>query len=129
MRSVNKVFLIGNLTSDPSVKYAPSGTAVATFGLATNYSIKDTNGGGYKDNVTYHNIVCYQKLAERAAQYLKKGNPVHIEGRLNTTSWEKDGHKNVRTEIVVTDLVMLGGKPSAPEQTQQVPINDSDIPF
>ncbi len=109
-KSVNKVILIGNLGKDPEVKYTPSGTAVAKFSLATNERYKD-KAGEWQDRTEWHNIVAWQRTAEIAAEYLKKGRSVYIEGRLRTDSWEdKNTHeKKYRTEIVVTDLVLLGG--------------------
>jgi single-strand DNA-binding protein len=109
-KSVNKVILIGNLGKDPEVKYTPSGTAVAKFSLATNERYKDKNGE-WQDRTEWHNIVAWQRTAEIAGEYLKKGRTVYIEGRLRTDSWEdKNTHeKKYRTEIVVSDLVLLGG--------------------
>lgn len=152
-KSVNKVILIGNLGKDPEVKYTPSGTAVAKFSLATNERYKD-KAGEWQDRTEWHNIVAWQRTAEIAGEYLKKGRSVYIEGRLRTDSWEdKNTHeKKSRTEIVVTDLVLLSGgrgeggeggggrgRPAAAEQSaapappenpaQNAEITDEDIPF
>jgi single-strand DNA-binding protein len=108
-KSVNKVILIGNLTRDPEVKYTPQGTAVAQIGIATNERFKDKEGQ-WQDRPEYHNIVAWQRLAEIAGEYLKKGSKVYIEGRLQTRSWEKDGTKHYKTEVVAGDLVLLGGR-------------------
>ena len=108
-KSVNKVILIGNLTRDPEVKYTPQGTAVAKIGIATNERFKDKDGQ-WQDRPEYHNIVAWQRLAEIAGEYLKKGSKVYIEGRLQTSSWEKDGQKHYKTEVVAGDLVLLGGR-------------------
>jgi single-strand DNA-binding protein len=108
-KSVNKVILIGNLTRDPEVKYTPQGTAVAKIGIATNERFKDKEGQ-WQDRPEYHNIVAWQRLAEIAGEYLKKGSKVYIEGRLQTSSWEKDGQKHYKTEVVAGDLVLLGGR-------------------
>lgn len=108
-KSVNKVILIGNLTRDPEVKYTPQGTAVAQIGIATNERFKDKDGQ-WQDRPEYHNIVAWQRLAEIAGEYLKKGSKVYIEGRLQTRSWEKDGQKHYKTEVVAGDLVLLGGR-------------------
>jgi single-strand DNA-binding protein len=108
-KSVNKVILIGNLTRDPEVKYTPQGTAVAKIGIATNERFKDKEGQ-WQDRPEYHNIVAWQRLAEIAGEYLKKGSKVYIEGRLQTSSWEKDGVKHYKTEVVAGDLVLLGGR-------------------
>ncbi|MBZ5646588.1 MAG: single-stranded DNA-binding protein [Acidobacteriia bacterium] len=109
-KSVNKVILIGNLGKDPEVKYTPNGTAVAKFSLATNERYKDKEGN-WQDRTEWHNITAWQRTAEIAGEYLKKGRTVYIEGRLRTDSWEdKNTHeKKYRTEIVVENLVLLGG--------------------
>lgn len=97
---LNKVFLYGNLTRDPELKALPSGQQVASFGLATNRTF--TNKEGQKQEQTeFHNIVAFGRTAEVMGQYLKKGRPVFVEGRLQTRSWESEGRKNYRTEIVV----------------------------
>ncbi|MEK7080108.1 MAG: single-stranded DNA-binding protein [Patescibacteria group bacterium] len=99
----NKVFLYGNLTRDPEVKALPSGQSVASFGLATNRTF--TNKEGAKQEQTeFHNIVAFGRTAEVMGQYLKKGRPAFIEGRLQTRSWEAEGRKNYRTEIVVDNF-------------------------
>jgi len=110
-KSVNKVILIGNLGKDPEVKYTPNGTAIAKFSLATNERYKDKEGN-WQDRTEWHNIVAWQRLAEIAGEYLKKGRPVYIEGRIQTRSWDdKDsGQKKYMTEIVAHDLVLLGGR-------------------
>lgn len=97
---LNKVLLYGNLTRDPEVKALPSGQQVTSFGLATNRTF--TNKEGAKQEQTeFHNIVAFGRTAEVMGQYLKKGRPVFIEGRLTTRSWESEGKKNYKTEIVV----------------------------
>ncbi len=110
-KSVNKVILIGNLGRDPEVKYTPSGTAYAKFSIATNERYKDKEGN-WQDRTEWHNIVAWQRLAEIAGEYLKKGGKVYIEGRIQTRSWEdKNSHeKKYMTEIVANDLVLLGGR-------------------
>ena len=114
-KSVNKVILIGNLGKDPEVKYTPSGTAVATFSLATNERYKDKEGQ-WQDRTEWHNIVAWQRTAEIVGEYLKKGRSVYVEGRLQTRSWDdKDGQKHYKTEIVAQDLVLLGGGREAGE--------------
>jgi single-strand DNA-binding protein len=108
-RSVNKVILIGNLGKDPELRYAPSGAAVTSFSIATTEQWKDQEGNP-QERTTWHNIVVWGKLAEIAAEYLKKGRKVYIEGRLQYRDYEtKDGNKRSVTEVVVSDLVMLGG--------------------
>lgn len=97
---LNKVFLYGNLTRDPELKALPSGSQVASFGLATNRVWKDKDGAK-QESAEFHNIVLFGKQAEVASQYLKKGKPVFIEGRIQTRSWDADdGSKRYKTEIV-----------------------------
>ena len=97
---INKVILYGNLTKDPELKSLPSGMHVNSFSLATNRSTKDASGAK-KDIPEYHNIVAFGKTAEIIHQYVKKGNPIYIEGRIQTRSWDgQDGKKNYRTEII-----------------------------
>ncbi len=110
-KSVNKVILVGNLGKDPEVKFTPSGVPVAKFSLATNERYKD-KGGEWQDRTEWHNIVAWQRLAEIVGEYVKKGSKIYIEGRLQTSSWEdkQSGEKKYRTEIVASDLVLLGGR-------------------
>lgn len=109
-KSVNKVILIGNLGKDPEVRYTPTGTAVATLAIATNERFKDKEGN-WQDRTEWHKVIAWQRLAEIAGEYLKKGRSVYIEGKLQTRSWEdKNTHeKKYATEIVANDLVLLGG--------------------
>lgn len=100
---LNKVLLYGNLTRDPEVRALPSGQQVVTFGMATNRTYKDKSGA-QKDMTEFHNIVAFGRVAEVMGQYLKKGRPVYVEGRLQTRSWEADGQKKYRTEIVVDNF-------------------------
>lgn len=101
---LNKVFLYGNLTRDPELKALPSGGQVANFGLATNRTYKDKNGGK-QEATEFHNIVAFGRTAELIAQYMKKGQPLFVEGRITTRSWDgQDGKKNYRTEIVVENF-------------------------
>lgn len=103
---INKVILYGNLTRDPELKALPSGSSVTSFSLATNRVYKDAQGVR-QEAVDYHNVVVFGAQAENAAKYLKKGGGVFIEGRLQTRSWEKDGQKQYRTEVVA-DRVQFG---------------------
>ena len=111
MKSVNKVILIGNLGKDPEVKFTPQGTPVAKITVATNERFKDKDGQ-WQDRTEWHNVVLWQRLAEIAGEYLKKGGKVYIEGRLQTRSWDdkQTGQKKYMTEIVGNDLVLLGGR-------------------
>lgn len=109
MASVNKVILVGNLGRDPEVRFMPNGEAVCNFSIATTDSWKDKSGAK-QERTEWHNIVMYRKLAEIAGEYLKKGRPVYIEGRLQTRKWEKDGVTRYNTEIIADQMQMLGGR-------------------
>jgi single-strand DNA-binding protein len=145
---INKAMVYGNLTRDPEMKALPSGMNVTSFSLATNRRYKDRDGN-YQDAVDYHNITVFGRQAETVSQYLKKGSGAFVEGRLQTRSWEKDGVKHYRTEIVA-DRVQFGPRtggesgvapaaaaptdgaeakaPAAPEYPEE-DINPEDIPF
>ena len=150
-KSVNKVILIGNLGKDPEVKYTPQGTAVAKLTVATNERYKDKSGE-WQDRTEWHNVVLWQRLAEIAGEYLKKGGKVYIEGRLQTRSWDdkQTNQKKYMTEVVANDLVLLSGRGEGggggegysrgnanhfdqrtpePEPAGSSPITDEDIPF
>ena len=147
---INKAIVYGNLTRDPEMKALPSGQQVTSFSLATNRVWKD-KAGAKQESVDYHNIVLFGRLAELAAQYLKKGSGVYIEGRMQTRSWDDASGKKYRTEVIA-DTMQFGprssGAPStgsyapaasktatkAPEvlETIEYPeedINPDDIPF
>jgi single-strand DNA-binding protein len=111
-KSVNKVILIGNLGKDPEVKFTPQGTAVAKITVATSSSYKDKQSGEWKETTEWHNVVLWQRTAEIAGEYLKKGSKVYIEGRLQTRSWDDktSGQKKYMTEVVANELVLLGGR-------------------
>lgn len=100
---LNKAFLYGNLTRDPELRALPSGQQVASFSIATNRTFRNKEGQ-QQDQTEYHNIVAFGRQAEVIGQYLKKGRPVFIEGRIQTRSWEAEGKKNYRTEIVVDNF-------------------------
>jgi len=100
---LNKAFLYGNLTRDPELRALPSGAQVASFGIATNRTFRNKEGQ-QQDQTEYHNIVAFGRQAEVIGQYLKKGRPVFIEGRIQTRSWEAEGQKKYRTEIVVDNF-------------------------
>lgn len=106
---LNKVFIIGNLTRDPELKALPSGTKVCSFGVATNRVYKDKDGNR-QDSTEFHNISAFGRTAELVAQYMKKGSQVYLEGRLQTRSWEANGEKKYRTEIIA-DTVQFGSRP------------------
>lgn len=107
---LNKVMIIGRLTRDPEMRSTPNGANVTQIGLATNYVYTNQQSGQRVEQVEYHNIVLWRKLAEIANQYLRKGQRVFIEGRLQTRSWDaQDGSKRSRTEIVADNMIMLDG--------------------
>ena len=113
-RGVNKVILIGNLGSDPEVRYTPDGVPVANFNLATSESWNDRNTGERQERTEWHRLVLWRKLAEIAGQYLKKGAKIYVEGKLQTRSWDdQSGQKRYTTEIVVNDMQMLDSRGEA----------------
>src|SRR5512136_978736 len=110
MASLNKVMLIGNLGKDPEVRYTASGTAVASFSLATSEKFKNKNGE-WEEKTEWHNITLWARLAEIAGEYLSKGKTVYIEGRLQTRKWQdRDGRDRYTTEIVGEKMQMLSAK-------------------
>ena len=108
-RGVNKVILVGNLGNDPEVRYMPNGNAVANVSLATSDSWKDKNTGDQQERTEWHRVVFFNRLAEIVEQYVKKGSKIYVEGRLQTRSWEQEGVKRYTTEIVASEMQMLGG--------------------
>ena len=153
-KSVNKVILFGNVGKDPEIRSTPSGTMVATFGLATSDRHQDPQGN-WQDRTEWHNLVAFKRTAEIVRDYVKKGSKLYIEGKLRTSNWEdkKSGQKRYKTEIIVNDLSLLSGRdegsggggysrgggdaasydqrPPAPREDigQQAEISDDDIPF
>ncbi len=111
MASVNKVILIGNLGRDPEVRYAPSGSAICNVTIATSRQWKNKDSGERQEETEWHRVVFYDRLAEIAGEYLKKGRPVYVEGRLKTRKWtDKDGVEKYTTEIVAEQMQLLGGR-------------------
>jgi single-strand DNA-binding protein len=111
MASVNKVILIGNLGRDPEVRYATSGSAICNITLATSRQWKDKTSGERQEETEWHRVVFYDRLAEIAGEYLKKGRPVYVEGRLKTRKWtDKDGVEKYTTEIVADQMQLLGSR-------------------
>ncbi len=111
MASINKVIIIGNLGRDPEVRYTPSGAAVCNVSVATTRNWKDKNSGDKVEETEWHRVVFYDRLAEIAGEYLKKGRSVYVEGRLKTRKWQdKDGKDNYTTEIVAEQMQLLGGR-------------------
>jgi len=153
-KSVNKVILLGNVGKDPEIKSTPSGTMVATFGLATSDRYQDPQGN-WQDRTEWHNLVAFKRTAEIIRDYVKKGSKLYVEGSLRTSNWEDktSGQKRYKTEIIVNDLSLLSGRDEGsgggsysrgggdsadydqrqPAQrddiSQQAEISDDDIPF
>ena len=111
MASVNKVVLIGNLGKDPETRYSPNGGAICNVRLATTRNWKDKTSGERKEETEWHSVVFYDRLAEIAGEYLKKGRPVYVEGRLKTRKWQdKEGQERYTTEIIATEMQLLGSR-------------------
>jgi single-strand DNA-binding protein len=154
-RGINKVIIVGNLGQDPETRHMPSGGAVTNLSIATSETWKDKQTGEQKENTEWHRVVFFNRLAEIAGEYLKKGSKVYVEGRLQTRKWQdKDGNDRYSTEIVANEMQMLdsrgggggggdygggsnmgGGQQSAP-QSEGAPAQpknfddfDDDIPF
>ena len=110
-RGINKVILVGNLGKDPEVRYMPNGNAVANITLATTESWKDKQTGETQEKTEWHRVVLFRRLGEIAGEYLKKGSQVYVEGSLRTRKWQdKSGNDRYTTEIIASDMQMLGGR-------------------
>jgi len=148
-RGINKVILVGNLGADPETRYMPSGSAVTNLSVATSESWKDKQTGEQKDRTEWHKVAMFNRLAEVAAEYLRKGSQVYIEGKIRTRKWQdRDGNDRWTTEIIADEMQMLGGRggggggggsapmssgqdsgpPSSPPQAGPDDFDD-DIPF
>ena len=147
-RGINKVILVGNLGRDPETRYMPSGGAVTNVSIATSKSWRDRDSGEQKERTEWHRVVFFNRLAEIANEYLKRGSKVYVEGELRTREWEREGQKHYTTEIVANEMQMLdsrgeggmgamSGGGAAPSRSQQSddfgppPSDDfeDDIPF
>ena len=147
-RGVNRITIVGNLGQDPEVKYMPSGGAVTNISVATSESWKDKQTGQPQERTEWHRIVFFNRLAEIAGEYLKKGSQVYLEGSLRTRKWQdQSGQDRYTTEIVASEMQMLGGRqsmdnmapsqpqqhapqqPAAPAPAQGINEFDGDIPF
>lgn len=141
-RGINKVILIGRLGADPETRYMPSGGAVTNLRLATSESWRDRETGEQQERTEWHNVAMFGRLAEIAAEYLRKGSQVYVEGRLRTRKWQdRDGNDRYTTEVIANEMQMLGGRggAGAPAQSQAAaPASavappaedfDDDIPF
>lgn len=110
-RGINKVIVVGNVGADPETRYMPSGSAVTNLTVATNESWKDKQTGEKKERTEWHRVAMFNRLAEIAAEYLRKGSQVYIEGKLRTRKWQdKDGQDRYTTEIIADEMQMLGGR-------------------
>ena len=110
-RGINKVIIVGNVGGDPETRYMPSGSAVTNLTVATNESWKDKQTGDKKERTEWHRVAMFNRLAEIAAEYLRKGSQVYIEGKLRTRKWQdKDGQDRYTTEIIADEMQMLGGR-------------------
>ena len=142
-RGINKVILVGNLGADPETRYMPSGSAVTNLSIATSEQWKDKQSGEQKERTEWHKVAMFNRLAEIAAEYLRKGSQVYIEGKLRTRKWQdRDGKDRWTTEIIADEMQMLGGRggggsapmssgsgtSSAPPQPPADEFDD-DIPF
>ena len=129
MAGVNKAILIGHLGSDPEVRYTPDGTAVANFNIATSREWKDKASGEKKKQTEWHRIVVFRRLAEICGEYLSKGSQIYIEGHLQTREWQdKDGNKRTTTEIVASQMQMLGSRGSNQGSGQSAGPSSSNAP-
>jgi len=143
--TINKVLIIGRLGKDPDMRYAPSGTAIASFSVATNHSVKDAEGS-WNEQTEWHNVKTFGRQAEFVGEYLKKGRQVFVEGRLQTSSWEdQSGQKKYRTEIIASNVQFIGSKseseasgpapakdepaPAEDNQAPEPPAEEEDLPF
>ncbi len=125
-RSLNKVTLVGNLTRDPELKYTPQGTAVCSFGVATNRSWT-TKSGDTKEDVQFHRITAWQKLAELCANLLSKGRKIYLEGRITYRSFEgKDGVQRNITEIIMDDFILFDDRHRAADGAEEAPLPEED---
>jgi len=143
--SVNKVILLGRVGSDPEVKYMPSGNAVLNLSIATNRKFKNQETGSYEDKTEWHRVVFFNKPAETIGQYIKKGQQLYVEGRLQTRKWQdKDGIEKYSTDIISDNFTFIGSKSDIADNNkfenkssknsddfnQDVPAQqDDDIPF
>ena len=112
-RGVNKVILVGNLGRDPETRYMPNGNPVTNVSVATSQQWRDRDSGEQRERTEWHRVVFFNRLAEIAGEYLKRGSKVYIEGRLQTRDWERDGQKHYTTEIVANEMQMLDGRGGA----------------
>jgi len=136
--SLNKVMIIGNLGADPELRYTSNNQAVVTLSVATNEVRGGKNGGERQEHTEWHRVVVFGRTAENCAEYLKKGSPLYLEGRIQTRAWDDDqGHKRYTTEIVANLVQFLSGsspqegasKPQRKGHAYSEPFDEADIPF
>jgi len=128
-KSLNRVQLIGNLTRDPELRYTPQGTAVCTFGVATNRTWT-TDTGEKRDEADFHRVVAWNKLGELCSQFLTKGKKVFVEGRLSTRNWTgQDGNQRTTTEIVISDMILLdsSGRREPDTEEESSPASEESV--
>lgn len=129
-RSLNRAQLIGNLTRDPELRYTPTGTAVCSFGIATNRTWT-TDAGEKRDEADFHRIVAWNKLAELCSQFLTKGKKVYVEGRLTTRNWNaQDGSQRTTTEIIISDMILLdsSGRRTEVSEVEEKGVEETQVP-
>jgi single-strand DNA-binding protein len=131
-KSINRVEILGNVGKDPDIRATKTGMVIASFSIATSEGVKDDQGN-WSDRTEWHNCTAFKRTAEIVRDYVKKGSKIYITGRLNTSSYEKDGVKMYSTKILVGELILLSGKDDKKEtpvkQNEEPEIEDSDIPF
>jgi single-strand DNA-binding protein len=128
MKGLNRVMIIGNLGQDPEMRYTPSGKPVTSFSVAVSRSWKAPDGER-REETEWFNVVAWDSLAESCKQHLSKGQPVYVEGRLQTRKWDdQEGKKHSRTELVATQMIFLGERRAAVE-TQSAHYEDDEFPF
>ena len=118
-KGINKAIILGNLGVDPETRYTQGGSPITSFSVATSEGWKDKQSGEAKERTEWHNIVAFGKLAEICGEYLRKGSKVYVEGSLRTSSWESDGVKKYKTEIIADQMQMLDSKGSAPQESRE----------
>jgi single-strand DNA-binding protein len=129
MASVNKVTLIGNLGRDPEIRYMPSGSAICNVTIATSRKWKDKSSGDMQEETEWHKVSLFDRLAEVAGEYCKKGKPVYIEGRLKTRKYtDKDGIEKYSTEVIASDLVLLGDREGGERAPRPAPARPAAAP-
>jgi single-strand DNA-binding protein len=140
-KSVNKAIILGNVGKDPEVKSSVSGVMIANFSIATSDRFQDKDGN-WQDRAEWHNCVAFKRNAEIIRDYVRKGSKLYVEGKIQTRTWEKDGQKHYKVEIIVNDLSLLSGRdegnqvsssavrePARVDAGATLEIDDSDIPF